>query len=95
MFTLKVPFIIIGKSFEVRGNDECLDVIFKGHILWVIFVEENYKPSSKKVWNQNKLWTIDRSEFLNINIFKTVAVPVFIICKPNFTDTHTWGQIKA
>ena len=34
-----MSFVIIGKSIEVRGNDECLDAIFKSHILRVIFVK--------------------------------------------------------
>ena len=31
--------MIIGKSVEVRGNNESLDTIFKGHILRLIFSE--------------------------------------------------------
>ena len=34
-----VPFIVTGKSFEVRGNNESLDTIFKGHILRLIIVK--------------------------------------------------------
>ena len=35
-----VLFIIIGIFFEVRGNNESLDTIFKGHIVWLIIVKK-------------------------------------------------------
>ena len=34
-----MPFKIIGKSVEARGNNESLDTAFKGHTLQLIFVE--------------------------------------------------------
>ena len=37
VFTLLVSPIAIGKSFEVSGNNESLDTIFKSHILRLIF----------------------------------------------------------
>ena len=34
-----VSFIVIEKSFEVRGNNESLDTIFKGHIIRLLIVK--------------------------------------------------------
>ena len=34
-----VSFIVIGKSFEVRENNESLDTIFKDHILRLIIMK--------------------------------------------------------
>ena len=35
-----VSFIAIGKSFEIRGNNESLDTIFKGHILELFIMKD-------------------------------------------------------
>ena len=35
-----VSLIVIGKSFEVKGNNESLDTIFKGHILRLLIVKD-------------------------------------------------------
>ena len=47
------------------------------------------KPRKKKIWK------VEKSEFLNTDIFETVLVVFFIMCRPNFNDTETWGQFNA